>query len=134
MSNGNKKNLVAVISMLIVAVAGILYVVFAPNAVNGSKVINVIVVDDKGKKTVYKTRTDAEYLREALEEMKDLKIEGTEGKFGLYVNTVNGVKADYETDKTYWSFYLGDKQCNYSIDEQPIKDGDTFYIKYINSK
>ena len=134
MSNGNKKILVAVISMLIVAVAGILYVVFAPNAVNGSKAINVIVVDDKGKETVYKTRTDAEYLRKALEEMKDLKIEGTEGKFGLYVNTVNGVKADYETDKTYWSFYLGDKQCNYSIDEQPIKDGDTFYIKYINSK
>ena len=128
MSNGNKKILVAVISMLIVAVAGILYVVFAPNAVNGSKAINVIVVDDKGKETVYKTRTDAEYLREALEEMKDLKIEGTEGEFGLYVNTVNGVKADYETDKTY------DKQCNYSIDEQPIKDGDTFYIKYINSK
>ena len=120
--------------MLIVAVAGILYVVFAPNAVNGSKAINVIVVDDKGKETVYKTRTDAEYLREALEEMKDLKIEGTEGEFGLYVNTVNGVKADYETDKTYWSFFLGDKQCNYSIDEQPIKDGDTFYIKYINSK
>ena len=78
MSNGNKKILVAVISMLIVAVAGILYVVFAPNAVNGSKAINVIVVDDKGKETVYKTRTDAEYLREALEEMKDLKIEGTE--------------------------------------------------------
>lgn len=134
MSNGNKKILVAVISMLIVAVAGILYVVFAPNAVNGSKAINVIVVDDKGKETVYKTRTDAEYLRGALEEMKDLKIEGTEGEFGLYVNTVNGVKADYETDKTYWSFFLGDKQCNYSIDEQPIKDGDTFYIKYINSK
>ena len=36
MSNGNKKILAAVISMLIVAVAGILYVVFAPNAVNGS--------------------------------------------------------------------------------------------------
>ena len=49
MSNGNKKILAAVISMLIVAVAGILYVVFAPNAVNGSKAINVIVVDDKGK-------------------------------------------------------------------------------------
>ena len=43
---------------------------------------------------------------------------------------VNGLRADYDEDGAYWSFYVNDEYCNYSIDEQPVNDGDSFAIKY----
>ena len=33
-------------------------------------------------------------------------IDGDEGPYGLYVKVVNGMTADYDVDKSYWSFYI----------------------------
>lgn len=48
--------------------------------------------------------TDKEYLDDALEEFNF--IAGDEGDYGLYVTSVNGVTIDYDTDGTYWAFYI----------------------------
>lgn len=127
----NKKTLGLALGLVIVLVAAaIFYMVFAAKPSAGSKAITVTVVDDNGEETFYEQKTDAEYLRGALEEIEGLTIEGEDGDYGLYVKTVNGLTADYETDGAYWSFYVNDEYAQYSVDEQPVNDGDDFAVKY----
>ncbi len=95
-----------------------------------SKNITVEVADKDGNVTSYETTTDAEFLLEAVEAMDDVTIEGTEGDYGLYIESVNGVKADYETDGAYWSIYVNGEYGSYSVSEQPVNDGDTYRFAY----
>lgn len=133
-SNG-KKILPAILILAALAlIFAIIYVNFAPKAVAGAKEISIEVVDDNASSKTYHTRTDAEYLRQALEETKGLTIEGTESTYGLMVETVNGVTADYNTNGAYWSFYLNGEYCNYGIDQQPIEDGQAYRIVYTLAK
>ncbi|MCM1326439.1 MAG: DUF4430 domain-containing protein [Bacteroidales bacterium] len=126
-----KKILPAVLILAALAlVFGIVYACFAPKPTAGTKVISVEVVDDNAASKIYTTRTDAEYLRQALEETEGLSIEGTESAYGLMVTTVNGLTADYNTDGAYWAFYVDGEYCNYGVDEQPIEDGQAYLIIY----
>jgi len=127
----NKKIIIAtVILVVLIAAAAILYVKFKPQTTTGSKNVTVTVVDDKGEETIYEHKTDAEYLRQVFEEIEGLTVEGPEEEYGMYVKEVNGVYADYEETGTYWGFYVNDEYCNYSIEQQPVNDGDAFTIKY----
>lgn len=128
--NNKKIIAAAVILVVLIGAAAILYGIFKPRPAAGSKEITVTVVDDNGKETVYEHKTDAEYLRQALEEIEGLTVEGPEEEYGMYVKKVNGVYADYEETGAYWSFYVNDEYCNYSIEQQPVYDGDAFMIKY----
>ena len=51
----------------------------------------------------------------------------------MMVDTVNGVRADYEADGAYWSFCVNGEYCNYGIDTQPVEDGDVFSIVYTSA-
>ena len=127
----NKKLILSVILLAaVLTAAAVLYMVFVPKAAAGSKAIEVVVVDDAGEKTTYQHKTDAEYLRQALEEIPDFTMEGEEGDYGLYVKTVNGLTADYDTDGAYWSIYVNGAYGQYSVDQQPVQDGDSFSIQY----
>ncbi len=66
----------------------------------GAKTITVKVVAD-GQELTFTIHTDKENLEDALVEHS--LISGTEGAFGLYIKAVNGIIADYDTDKTYWA-------------------------------
>ena len=120
----NKKLLIGLPVLVAIAVLfGVVYTLFAPKATAGAKELSIEVVDD----TVH---TDAQYLRQALEETEGLTIEGTESEYGLMVETVNGLRADYNADGAYWSFYLGNEYCSYGIDQQPVQDGESYRIVY----
>lgn len=129
-----KKKIIVIVSVIalavIAAVFGLVYILNKPQPVQGTKAITVTVVDNNGSETVYESRTDAEYLRGALEEIKGLTVEGDETEYGLYVKKINGISADYETDGAYWSFYVNGEYCNYGVDSQPVNDGDNFRIAY----
>lgn len=126
-----KKIAIAVIILAVLAVAfGLIYMKFAPKAQKGAKELSIEVVDNKEKSKKYTVHTDAKYLRQALEETEGLTIEGTESEYGLMVQSVNGIKADYDTNGAYWSFYLNGEYCNYGIDQQPVKDGESYKIVY----
>lgn len=130
--SGNRKKL-AVAAAVVVAAAvifGVIYLCFAPKAAEGSKTLTIEVVDDAGASEVFTVHTDAEYLREALEATEGLTVEGTESDYGLMVETVNGVTADYSADGAYWAFYVNGEYCNYGVDEQPVADGETYSIVY----
>lgn len=108
------------------------YLKFREKPVEGSKEITIEVVNSKEESKVYELRTDAEFLRQAMEEAKEqgLSFEGEEGPYGLQILVVNGETADYNADQSYWGFYVNDEYCNYGIDEQPVEDGDAFAIVY----
>lgn len=127
----NKKVVIGIIALvvLIAALAGV-YFAFSAKPVEGSKAITIEVVNGAQESTVYDVQTDAEYLRQAMEEADGLTFSGTESEFGLMVDTVNGERADYTLDGAYWSFSVNGEYCNYGIDSQPVLDGDAFAITY----
>lgn len=122
---------VLAVVLLIAAMAG-LYWKFAPKAEEGSKTVTVEVVDDNGESKFYEVHTDAAYLTGVLEdaEKKGLTFHGEKGEFGTSIDTVNGLKADYNSGNTYWAFYINGEYANYGPDEQPVADGDEVKIEY----
>lgn len=96
----------------------------------GSKSVTIEVVNKEKESTTYRLKTDAEYLRQVMEEAEGLEFSGTESEYGMMVETVNGETADYAADSAYWSFYVNGEYCNYGIETQPVADGDAFSIVY----
>lgn len=128
--NGRKVALVVAILAAVMVIFGVVYAKNTRTAVAESKKITIEVVDDAGESAMYTVQTDAEYLRQAIEETEGLVVEGEEGTFGLFVKTVNGVTADYDTNGAYWAFFVDGGYCNYGVDEQPIEDGQVYRIVY----
>lgn len=129
-SNRKVTGFAAIAAVVILALLAGLYLWLRPAASEGSKSITITVVAEDGTETSYSVQTDAEYLRGAIEDADGLTIEGTESEFGLMVDTVNGVRADYTLDGAYWSFLVNGEYCNYGVDEQVVNDGDEFQIVY----
>lgn len=127
----NKKIIIGVIALvaLIAVLAGV-YFAFSAKPVAGSKSITIEVVNKAQESTVYEVQTDAEFLRQAMEETEGLTFSGAESEYGMMVDTVNGERADYTLDGAYWGFNINGAYCNYGIDTQPVLDGDAFSIVY----
>lgn len=125
----NRKMILGV-AALIVAAALLLgvYFITRPETVRGAKTFTVTVVhrDETAKTFTY--HTDQEYLGKALLD-KGL-IQGEDGPYGLYVTTVDGETADYDTDGGYWALYQGEEYAMQGIDQTPIADGDAFSLVY----
>ena len=85
------------------------------------------VVDKDGNETKFEIRTDKTTVGDALLELG--LIEGEAGPYGLYVKAVNGITADYDTDGTYWAFYVGDDYGMTGVDLTDIEAGATYAFK-----
>ncbi len=85
------------------------------------------VVDGEGNETRFEIHTDKTIVGEALLELG--LIEGDAGDYGLYVKKVNGITADYDTDGTYWAFYIGDEYGMTGVDLTEIEAGATYAFK-----
>ena len=90
----------------------------------GEKTITVKVVAD-GQALTFTLKTDKENLEDALAEVK--LIDGDIGAFGMYIKKVNGIVADYDTDKTYWAI-TKDGAETLGAKDTPVADGDAFEI------
>lgn len=83
------------------------------------------VTDLDGTKKEFEVKYDAEKtVGEAL--INDKLISGTESTYGLMVDTVNGIKYDYNEDGAYWAFYVNGAYANSGVDTTPIKDGEVY--------
>ncbi len=133
----NKKILAFAIA-LIVIIAGFVaaWAILRDKPQEGSKAITIEVVDDKAAKTSYALKTDAEYLRGAMDEAKaqGFSYEGTESEYGLMISHVNGLRADYTADGAYWAIYVNGEYGNYGADSQPVADGDTYTFEYTKAE
>lgn len=85
------------------------------------------VVDKDGVETQFIIHTDKETVGEALLELE--LIAGDESGYGLFVKTVNGITADYDTDGTYWAFYVGDEYAVTGVDATEVTDGAVYAFK-----
>lgn len=127
----NKKVIIGVIALVaVVALMAVLYFAFREKPVEGAKAITIEVIDDQAQSTMYELNTDAEFLRQAMDEAEGLEYTGYDSDYGFTVDSVNGLVADFNTGGAYWSFYVNDTYCNYGIDSQPVEDGDAFVIKF----
>ena len=85
------------------------------------------VTDKDGNETLFEIHTDKTIVGEALTELE--LISGEKGDYGLYVKTVNGITADYDTDKTYWAFYINGEYASSGVDTTEIKEGDSYSFR-----
>lgn len=134
MKKNNNKLIIAVLSVIaVIAVLVGVYFAFGPKAASGSKSVTLEVVDNNGGSKIYKTKTDAEYLVGLMAELaanKDFSYQGDESEYGIYINTINGVTADYSVDGSYWAIYVNGEYGMYGADAQPVADGDTYKLEY----
>ena len=90
-----------------------------------SFMFNVTFADGSTKS--YKVSTDKKTVGEALSELK--LIDGEVGEYGLYIKTVDGVTVDYDTDKSYWAFYIDGEYAQTSVDKTDIAEGSVYELK-----
>lgn len=123
----NKKIIavVCVVLAVLVAAMALVYHFYGPSSEQGTKKITVDIVFAQGDTKTVKIKTDAEYLRDALEE-EDL-IKGSESAYGLFVTSVDGVEADSAKEQ-WWCFTKNGEMLSTGVDTTPIQDGDKFEI------
>lgn len=110
--------------------AVVLYMVFRQKPSPGSKSITLSIVYMDGGRDEYELRTDEEYLLDAANEIDELTIVGHMDGSYFYVDTINGVSADYAADGAYWAIYVDGTYGNYGIKDQSIADGVSYEIRY----
>ena len=124
----NKKTILAIVALVaVIAVLLAVYFVTRPTASQGAKAITVTVVHSDGASKVFTYRTDAEMLGEFLEEQG--LIDSTDADAGMF-HTVNGEKADWNENKSYWAFYAGEEYAMTGIYDTPITDGALYKLVY----
>lgn len=95
----------------------------APEAQEGVA-FRVVVTDLDGNETTFDYTSSAATVGEAL--VAEGLVEGHETEYGLYVDTVNGITADWDADQTYWAFYINGEYAMTGIDGTEIV-ADTTY-------
>lgn len=125
----NKKILIAaiVIVALIAVMAGA-YFAARPAVAEGAKTISVTVVHADGSEKQFQYRTDEEYLGPVL--LAEGLAEGEDGPYGLTIYVVDGEKADWNENQSYWALYIGEEYAATGADSTPVKDGDSFRLVY----
>lgn len=93
----------------------------------GSKHFSLKVVDASGEVSSFIIGTDEATVGEALQKLG--LIEGEEGDYGLYIKSVNGITADYDTDGTYWAFYINGEYAMTSADMTDITENAEYMLK-----
>ena len=93
----------------------------------GATKFTFTVTDPDGKETAFEISTDKTVVGEALQELN--LIQGQEGPYGLYVKTVNGITADYDTDGMYWAFYINGEMAPTGIDLTDITAGAVYSLR-----
>ena len=125
----NKKIILAAVAF--VAVIAIFLGVWAltrPQMSEGTKSYKVTVVHGDGTKKEFNYRTDRENLADAL--LDEGLLVGDITQYGLTVHTVDGEKADWNENQSYWAFYLGEDYAMSGIYDTDIEDGETYKLVY----
>ena len=83
----------------------------------------VVTKLDKTSKT-YTVHTDKTTVGAALLEVG--LIAGSDSEYGLMVETVDGLKLEYNADKAYWAFYVDGEYAMTGVDSTVIEAGKVY--------
>ncbi len=140
MKNGNKKAIMigTLILLMLVGIFVVIYLFNKPLTVTGEKSITIEVTGSRGTTTDYKLETDAEFLKQAMDELtvngSGFIYSGKDSNYGFIVETINGEWAKYDKNGTYWALYVNDEFGQFMVNMQPVADGDKFTFKYEKSQ
>ena len=76
--------------------------------------------------TKFQICTDATTVGEALLALE--LITGDESAYGLYITSVNGITADWETEQAYWAFYIDGEYAMTGVDTTEIVAGTVYEL------
>lgn len=93
----------------------------------GSKLFALQVVDGEGNEILVGVYTDEETVGAALAALNI--VAGEDSDFGLYVKTVNNITADYDTDGSYWAFYIDGEYATTGVDSTEIDEEATYTLQ-----
>ena len=85
-----------------------------------------LVVSCLNETTAVMVNTDEQTVGAALEALSI--VAGEESEWGLYVKTVNGITADYDTDGSYWAFYIDGEYAMTGLDATEINPGSVYML------
>ena len=94
----------------------------------GAKVFLFEVTDGEGNTTSWNVHTDAATVGDALLEIG--LIEGTMFDFGLMVEYVNGIRADFTEDGAWWAFHIDGEMAMAGVDSIEIEEGVVYAFVY----
>lgn len=95
----------------------------------GSGAHNALITVKIGSRDVTITvKSDKSNLAEMLTESG--LVEGEESSYGLYIKKVNGVLADYDTDKAFWSLLQNGTPTAVGASSITVSDGDAYELVY----
>ena len=124
----NKKVILAAVALVVViAIFAGVYVATRPEAQQGAKGFTVVVVHADGTEKTFEYRTDAEKLGAVLEEKGLISSEGADP--GMF-HTVDGEKADWNVNQSYWAFYENGEYATKGIYDTTIVDGTAYSLVY----
>ncbi|MDE7399284.1 MAG: DUF4430 domain-containing protein [Oscillospiraceae bacterium] len=93
----------------------------------GSLAVKIEVTADN--KTVTLTvKTDETNLEKIL--TANSLVEGDESEFGLYIKSVNGIRADYDLDHAYWAIQKDGAPTPTGANGITVADGETYALVY----
>ncbi len=95
---------------------------------NGATSFALEVYDKNNNVNLVTVKTNQKTVGEALIELG--VIEGEQGPYGLYVKSVNGVYADYDTDGAYWAFYINGEYAETGVDMTEIDETAVYSFRY----
>lgn len=129
--NKKTRNIIIAVAVLLVLVVGALLIwgQNKPVAQEGGKTIVLEVVHKDGSTKDFTIHTDAEALRAALEQEEGL-IAGSDSEYGLMVETVDGEKADWSVDQSWWCLTKDGVMLDTGVDSTMIADGDHYEFTY----
>lgn len=121
-----KKVIIAVVALIaaVFVFAGVYFAFGRPETSAGSKTVTIEVAAPDYSNT-HKIKTDAEFLGDALKE--EGIIEGEESQYGLFITSVDSIKAD-DSKQQWWCITKGGADVMTGVDVTPIADGDTFEL------
>ena len=125
--NNKKLVLAAVALVALVAILAGVYLLSQEEVSLGAKSFTVTVVHSDGAEKVFSYKTDAEKLGAFLEAEGLINSQGADQ--GMF-HTVDGEKADWNENQSYWAFYLGDEYAMTGIYDTNITDGAVYKLVY----
>ena len=120
--------LTAVALLVCIAVMAGVWLVTRPETTAGSKTITVTVVHKDGSEKIFTCTTDAEYLGQVL--VDENIVVGSYGEFGLYFDTADGEKADWNVDNGWWQVFIGEEAAMVGSDQIPLTDDGAYSLVY----
>lgn len=91
------------------------------------KSFTVTVTHGDGSTKEFTYKTDATMLGDYLEQQGLIQSEGADD--GMF-HTVDGEKADWNVNQSYWALYLGEEYAMTGIYDTPITEGAAYKLVY----